>query len=844
MRARLERLCGPEIARDLWVGTFHATCAKLLRALRRGASALERELRHLRRGRSEGRSSTRALKDLDLDEKRYPPRAVLARIHKHKQEGARARTRQRRTRYVDDVALAKLYRRYEEQLARGERGRLRGPHPATSLRLLEETPTRATTHPPPLRLRAGRRVPGHERHAVPLPARARRATTGTSASSATTTRASTAGAAPTCATSATSGATIPDATVVKLEQNYRSTRASSRRRSASSRGRASASRRSSGPRTSRRRADRVVAARRRARRGGVRRRVDPARRAPRGSTSAGDRRLLPHPRPVARARRGDARREPALPDHRRHEVLRARRGQGRARRTCASCVNPRSDVDLLRIINVPARGIGADDGGPADARGPRAERHLDLRRARPPRRGRRDRGAAAKKKLAGVPRAAREAARREALSSSPQRDRSSRCSSETGYRAGAREGGQRRERRAPREPAASSSARSRTTRPRREAAGEEPTLSGFLERVTLAERRRRAIEGRAARVALMTVHGAKGLEFEHVLLTGMEEEMFPYRAMDPGRARGARGGAAPRVRGDHARAQAPRDDAHARCARSSARRAGAGRAGSSASCPAEAIVHKATRAAAASAIRAVRPARVARADRRRERRGVTRRHRASRAPAARSARDREPGERFVDHEFFDDRGDGDRHAAAARVARRFTRASARARCAGSRAWASPRSSRSSRGGGRRRSWRGSSSPLSGTSGSNAHPPREVRPAPILRRPARGSRAPSPRARSAAATDRAAAPRRCPSAAGTTDARASTRSALVHCSGMMLRLRRRCDDEGAVSPGERPRTRAPAAHSVRTFPSRGARRHESGEHFGNEQTSAADGRSPR
>ena len=32
----------------------------------------------------------------------------------------------------------------------------------------------------------------------------------------------------------------------------------------------------------------------------------------------------------------------------------------------------------------------------------------------------------------------------------------------------------------------------------------------------------------------MTVHGAKGLEFEHVLLTGMEEEMFPYKGVDPG----------------------------------------------------------------------------------------------------------------------------------------------------------------------------------------------------------------------------------------------------------------------------------------------------------------------
>src|SRR5258708_34169899 len=31
MRSRLERLCGEHLARALWVGTFHATCARLLR---------------------------------------------------------------------------------------------------------------------------------------------------------------------------------------------------------------------------------------------------------------------------------------------------------------------------------------------------------------------------------------------------------------------------------------------------------------------------------------------------------------------------------------------------------------------------------------------------------------------------------------------------------------------------------------------------------------------------------------------------------------------------------------------------------------------------------------------
>src|SRR5437660_10077633 len=37
MRARLGRLVGAEVTRDLWVGTFHATCARLLRRYHRPA---------------------------------------------------------------------------------------------------------------------------------------------------------------------------------------------------------------------------------------------------------------------------------------------------------------------------------------------------------------------------------------------------------------------------------------------------------------------------------------------------------------------------------------------------------------------------------------------------------------------------------------------------------------------------------------------------------------------------------------------------------------------------------------------------------------------------------------
>jgi DNA helicase II / ATP-dependent DNA helicase PcrA len=66
-----------------------------------------------------------------------------------------------------------------------------------------------------------------------------------------------------------------------------------------------------------------------------------------------------------------------------------------------------------------------------------------------------------------------------------------------------------------------------------EARGEVPTLDGFLERVTLQADTDDLND--AEKITLMTVHGAKGLEFELVLLTGMEEDMFPYRNTQEGR---------------------------------------------------------------------------------------------------------------------------------------------------------------------------------------------------------------------------------------------------------------------------------------------------------------------
>jgi superfamily I DNA/RNA helicase len=70
--------------------------------------------------------------------------------------------------------------------------------------------------------------------------------------------------------------------------------------------------------------------------------------------------------------------------------------------------------------------------------------------------------------------------------------------------------------------------------PDEESDWEPPSLAGFLERISLAENaddgpsRRNTQDEEEERVTLMTLHSAKGLEFTHVFLVGLEEEILPH----------------------------------------------------------------------------------------------------------------------------------------------------------------------------------------------------------------------------------------------------------------------------------------------------------------------------
>jgi hypothetical protein len=60
----------------------------------------------------------------------------------------------------------------------------------------------------------------------------------------------------------------------------------------------------------------------------------------------------------------------------------------------------------------------------------------------------------------------------------------------------------------------------------------EPTLEGFLQEQALYSEQD-ALDTGSGQVALMTLHNAKGLEFDHVFVVGMEEGTFPHaRSLD------------------------------------------------------------------------------------------------------------------------------------------------------------------------------------------------------------------------------------------------------------------------------------------------------------------------
>jgi len=112
LRERLGRLVGPE-ASDLWVGTFHATCARLLR--RHGDAFGVKQDFVIYDDADQRAMLTRIVRDLGLDERRFPARLLAAVINRAKNEAVSAAA------FADagenERAIEDVYRTYEQRMA-------------------------------------------------------------------------------------------------------------------------------------------------------------------------------------------------------------------------------------------------------------------------------------------------------------------------------------------------------------------------------------------------------------------------------------------------------------------------------------------------------------------------------------------------------------------------------------------------------------------------------------------------------------------------------------------------------------------------------------------------------
>jgi DNA helicase-2/ATP-dependent DNA helicase PcrA len=188
--------------------------------------------------------------------------------------------------------------------------------------------------------------------------------------------------------------------------------------------------------------------------------------------------------------------------------------------------NPMSDADLLRVINVPARGIGTKTierlGALASERNSCIWDTLEIANTPDSRLG-----SAARNSLLGF-RKLLDELRAQAATIAPH-ELCGRIIEQTGYADTLRD-----------KDTAESDARLGNLgelvgsiaeyEALASQSGETPTLGSYLERVSLVTATDTLKDVPA--VSLMTVHSAKGLEFTSVLVTGMEEDVFPYRGVE------------------------------------------------------------------------------------------------------------------------------------------------------------------------------------------------------------------------------------------------------------------------------------------------------------------------
>ena len=114
MRERIAGLIGEEAAREATIGTFHSICARILR---RDGAAIGLTRSFTIYDRADQVALVKAiLRRLDLDEKRFSPAGMLAWIGQRKDELADVATATRQAANYYDETAAKVYEAYQRQL--------------------------------------------------------------------------------------------------------------------------------------------------------------------------------------------------------------------------------------------------------------------------------------------------------------------------------------------------------------------------------------------------------------------------------------------------------------------------------------------------------------------------------------------------------------------------------------------------------------------------------------------------------------------------------------------------------------------------------------------------------
>ena len=520
MKRRLSSLIGPEVAKDLWVGTFHAVCVRLLRRYHE-AAGLDRNFVIYDDG-DQRTVMNRVIKELELDDKRFPPRQVLARIHHAKQEGKTPEDVEREAGFQGNV-LRRCFEAYQRRLK--EASAVDFDDLLLSVLHIVEVPESLP----------GQEIRGRFRHVLVDEFQ------DVNQVQYRLVRALSSGTKNLCVVGDDDqsiyrwrGADVrivrgfrrdfPDAEVVKLEQNYRST--ANIVKGALGVIKPAADREPKELWTSNKDGEPIAVIAADTEHDEAAFVVERIRELVAGGVSPREIAVFYRIHAMSRVLEEVMRAE-RIP----YQIIGGVRFFERAEikdilSYLRVVANPKSDVDLLRVINTPSRKIGDTTieklVGAADERGSSLFDALE-----PTSKGLGPQGRNAILKfrdlMQGLMSDARDLGASELCEAVIEK---------SGYRAML-------------EADDSTEAETRMQNLRElvgsilayeeEAAaeGEESTLSGYLERVTLASDVD-SLED-TPRVAMMTVHAAKGLEFEAVFITGMEEELFPFRSIDPKR---------------------------------------------------------------------------------------------------------------------------------------------------------------------------------------------------------------------------------------------------------------------------------------------------------------------